>query len=459
MNRNQEMLEKGSYGKIVLNLCVPTIVIMLVMVVYNMADTFFIGQTGNHYLITAVSLCAPIFSILSGLGTLLGSGGCTAISLALGRKEPEQVKAYSSFCCYGALFIGALFLVVLLLCARPLALLLGADENTLTATLQYMRIMALGSPIVLFSHVFTNIIRADGAARESMIANGLGTISNIILDAIFILGFSWGVAGAAFATVLGNGISCLYLIYYIRKKQPMLTLSPRYFSMKWKVAGAVLPLGIPMACSTLLMSFSHIISNRMMMGYGSVALASQSVSGKLSMVITMLAMGICMGIQPALSYNYASGNRQRVKMMVKNTAIFTFILGSFLSVLCIIFRNPLIGAFIDNEEILAYGQIMVLASVLVGPFYGFYQLCQSFLQATGKASYATIVAVLDKGLFFLPLLFLLSKLFGLYGIVFTGATTLFFSLAAGLLFSLHWSRNMPSLQHSDTAGESCRKTS
>lgn len=442
MNSNQEMLEHGSYSKLVKNLCVPTTIIMLVMVVYNMADIFFIGQTGDHHLISAVSLCSPVFSILSGLGTLLGSGGCTAVSLALGKKETDKVKSYSSFCCYGALFVGMLFMTVILLLARPLALLLGADENTLPATLEYLRIMAVGSPVVMFSNVFANIIRADGAAKQSMAANGLGTISNILLDALFIMGFSWGVAGAALATVLGNGISCLYLVYYITKKQTALTLTPRYFTIKWEISGAVIPLGIPMACSTLLMSFSHMISNRMMVGYGSVALAAQSVSGKLSMVITMLAMGICMGMQPAISFNYAAGSLSRMKMIVKNTAIFTFIIGTVLSILCFFFRNPLIAAFIDNEEILAYGQVMVTASVITGPFYGFYQLCQSFLQSTGKASYATIVALMDKGLFFLPLLFVLNQMFGLYGIVFTGAATLFFSLAAGLLFSLHWARNM-----------------
>ncbi len=442
MNKKQEMLENGSYRQLILNLCVPTIVIMLVMVIYNMADTFFIGQTGNHYLITAVSLCSPVFSILSGLGTLLGSGGCTAVSLALGKKETARVRSYSAFCCYGSLAIGILFMAVVFFLAEPLALALGADNNTLLATLEYLHIMALGSPIIMFSNVFANIIRADGAAKQSMAANGLGTVSNILLDALFIMGFSWGVAGAAFATVLGNAVSCIYLIYYIAKKQPVLTLSPRSLSLKREIWGTVVPLGIPMACSTLLMSFSHMISNKMMVGYGSVALAAQSVSGKLSMVITMLAMGICMGMQPAISFNYAAGRRERMRMIIKNTAIFTFVIGTVLSVLCFLFRNPLIAAFIDSEEILSYGQVMVLAAVITGPFYGFYQLCQSFLQSTGKASYATVVALMDKGLFFLPILFILNRFFGLYGIVFTGAVTLFFSLAAGLLFSLHWSRNM-----------------
>ena len=208
MEKNRKMLEEASFGKLLLNLCLPTILIMLVMVVYNMADTFFIGQTGDPVKIAAISLCAPLFSILSGLGTLLGSGGCTAVSLALGKQENSRIKAYTSLCCYGSLVIGFLFLTFVLIFLTPISLALGADSATLSHTCGYLRIIALGAPVILFNNVFANIIRADGAAKESMIANGLGTLSNIALDALFILVFSWDVAGAALATVLGNAISC-----------------------------------------------------------------------------------------------------------------------------------------------------------------------------------------------------------------------------------------------------------
>ncbi|MDE7351515.1 MAG: MATE family efflux transporter [Acetatifactor sp.] len=450
MNRNQKMLESASYPRLLLNLCVPTIIIMLVMVLYNMADTFFIGQTGDPSKIAAVSLCGPVFSILSGLGTLLGSGGCTAISMAFGKKESEKIRQYSAFCCYGALAIGFVFLALVLFTAGPLAAALGADADTMDSTLSYLRILALGSPVVLFANVFANIIRADGAAKESMAANGLGTIANILLDALFILVFSWDVAGAALATVLGNGVSCVYLLYYILKKQPALSLSPKDFSLRREVALGVLPLGLPMACGTLLMSFSHMISNRMVVGYDSVALAAQGVSGKIGMLISMLAMGICMGMQPAISFNYGSGNLKRMRNIIKNTGIFSVVVGTVLTVVCFFARNAIISAFIDNEEVIAYGQIMVYASICIGPFYGLYQLCQTFLQSTGKASYATLTALLDKGLFYLPVLFIMKSIFGLYGIVFTGAVTLVFSLAAGSILSLIWSRRIRQT-HTETA--------
>lgn len=253
MNKNQQMLAEGSYCRLALKLCLPSIVIMLVTVVYNMADTFFIGQTGDANQVAAISLCAPLFSLLSGLGTLFGNGGCTAISLALGEDNSGKTKAISSFCFLGSLVVSFLFTAVVLGFLEPICFELGADVDTIADTCRYLRIIALGAPFVLFNTVFASVIRADGSAVSSMICNAVGTISNILLDALFILVFSWGVQGAAVATVIGNFISCVYLVIHIYRKQPALS-----FTLKaWKldVAFSVLPLGIPMACSTLLLSF------------------------------------------------------------------------------------------------------------------------------------------------------------------------------------------------------------
>ena len=442
MKKNEELLESGSYGKLVLNLCVPSIIIMVVMVIYNVADTFFIGQTGDPNKIAAISLCAPLFSVLSGLGTLFGSGGCTAISIALGKREQEKIKKVTSFCCYASLALGFLFFMIVLVFTPAICTALGADADTLAFTCSYLRIIAIGAPFVMFNNVFANIIRADGAAVQSMIANGLGTVSNIILDALFILVFSWDVSGAALATILGNIISCIYLFYYVTRKQKAFSLSPKLFSLDREIFLSVLSLGLPMACSTLLMSFSHVISNRMMVGYGAVALAAQGVAGKCSMLITMLAMGICMGMQPAISFSYGRNNLVRMKKIIRNTAIFTFLVGTILSGLGMVFRDSLIAAFIQNDEVIAYGQVMIIANLLTGPFYGFYQLCQSFLQSTGKASYATFTAFLDKGIYYLPILFVMEHCFGVYGIAFTGAVTLLFSLVTGALLSFRWNRQI-----------------
>lgn len=438
MSQNQEMLSSAPYHKLLLRLCVPSIAIMLVMVVYNMADTFFIGQTGNAGQIAAVSLCGPMFSLLSGLGTLFGNGGCTVISLALGNKDESKIKSVSSFCCLGSITAGAVFLVITLCFMEPICYALGADEGTIQDACGYLRIIALGAPFIMFSTVFASIIRSDGAAVSSMICNGLGTISNIILDALFILGFSWGVRGAALATVLGNAISCVYLIIYIYKKQPLFAFRFDWSQWKMDMCFQILSLGLPMAFSTLLMSTTHILSNRLMMSYSSTALAAQGVAGKVGMLISMLIMGLCMGLQPAVSYNFAAKQLQRMYGILRNTINLTVAIGMVLSILCFFLRDALVAAFIDDAEVIAYGRVMVIASLLTGPFYGIYQMCQTFLQSTGKASYAIVLSLLDKGIFFIPCLYLMEHFFHLYGFVFASPVTLFLSLGISIILALRW---------------------
>lgn len=433
MNRNQETLEKAPYTKLLVTLCVPTIIIMLVMVIYNMADIYFIGRTKNEDMIAAVSLCSPLFSILSGLGTLFGSGGCTSISLALGRGDTDRVKKISALCFYGSVVLGTLFLVVVLTLLSPASKMLGADEATLGFTKDYLRVIAIGAPVILFSNVFMNIIRADGAAKESMIANLLGTVTNIVLDPVFILAFHMGVTGAAVATVLGNAVSAAYIVWYCLKKASCYSFGFRDVTLRRDIALPVVTLGLPMAFSTILMSCSHMVSNNLMMNFGSTAMSAQSVAGKINMLISMTAMGLCMGMQPAISFNYARGDRKRTGEIIKKTAVTSMIVGGVLTAFCFIFRDKLIVAFIDSENVLSLGRFMLTASLIMGPFYGLYQLCTTYLQSTGKAGYATFASLLNKGLIFLPVLFALHAAFGLYGIACTGPVTDALSLVAAFL--------------------------
>lgn len=442
MEKNEQMLKEGSFPQLALNLCIPTIVIMLVMVIYNMADTYFIGKTGDPCKIAAVSLCGPVFSILSGLGTLLGSGGCTVVSLSLGKKEYGRIKECTSMCCYGSLVIGLIFTAAVLMNLTGISSAIGANEDTLEYTCTYLRILAFGGPVILFGNVFNNLIRADGSAKQSMISNSLGTIVNIILDPVLILGFGMGVAGAAAATVIGNAVSFLYLLWYVTKKQKAFSLNIRDLSLKKEIILPIVALGLPLACSTIMMSFSHMFMNHILAGYGSVTVAASGVAGKVSMVVSMVAMGLCMGLQPAISYNCGAGEYKRMYQIIRNLGILTVVVGSLMTAGCLIGKNTLVAVFIEHKEVIALGEKMVTASMLIGPFYGLYQLCTTFLQSTGKASYATVVALLDKGIIYLPVLFGLNALFGLNGVIYTAPLTDMLSLLAGAVLCFKWNQKL-----------------
>lgn len=438
MDKNQKMLAEGSFGELLLRLSLPAVILMIVMVIYNMADTYFIGQTGDPNKISAISLSMPVFSVLSAFGTLFGNGGSTFISIALGKGDTDTTRRTSAFCLAGGLFIGILTFIIIFFFTDPIAIILGAEESTLALTITYLKIFAFACPFVLLTQSYGGLMRADGDAISGMISNLTGTVLNIILDAVFILVLQLDVAGAALATVIANIVSCIILVSIIIRRKKHLLPSPDDFIPRWDIVSAVILLGLPMTCSTLLGSISGTIQNRLMIAHGSVALAAQGVAGKMGMLITMLLMGFCMGMQPAISYNYGRADFSRLRKIIINMGIFTFILGTALTVLCYLTKNQMIALFIDNDEVIAYGQIFVFAAIVISPIYGIYQLCQTFLQATGKASYAIFTSMLDKGIIFIPVLYLMDHFFGANGIAFSHAVTMVFSLAIGIFLSLRW---------------------
>ena len=431
---NEEMLRSGDYRTLALKLCVPAVLIMVVMVLYHMADVFFIGQTGDPNKVAAVSLASPMFSILSGLGVLLGNGGCTAISLALGKGDYNRTKKISSFAIWGAALTGAVFAVAVLALMNPVCRMLGTDAETEAFTAEYLRIIAIGAPIIMLTNVVPALIRADGSTTDSMIGNMIGTVLNIVLDPLLISVFGMGVSGAALATVAANAVSLGYYALFLRKKGKIYSASPRDISLKKDVVWTVISLGLPMSISTILASVSGAVANNLMMAYGSVAVAGQSVASRIGQMVSMVVMGICMGMQPAISFNYGAGNKKRLTEILKKTTGLAVIAGTVLSALCLLFRDQLLNAFLNNPDVLQIGRVCLLAAVVIGPFYGFYQICTTYLQAAGKTRQAITVSLLEKGLVYIPVLFLMNWLFRMYGIVFAGTVTTVISSIAALVF-------------------------
>ncbi|MBR1814459.1 MAG: MATE family efflux transporter [Lachnospiraceae bacterium] len=429
---NEEMLRSGNYWQLARKLCIPAILIMLVTVLYHMADVFFIGQTGDPNKVAAVSLASPMFSILSGLGVLLGNGGCTAISLALGRGEYERIKKISAFAVWGAILIGFVFAAVVLLLMQGVCGLLGTDSNTQAFTQEYLRVIAIGAPVIMLTNVVPALIRADGSTTDSMIGNMIGTVLNIVLDPVLIP--IMGVSGAAVATVTANVVGLMYYAYFLRTKGKIYAVHPKYISLKKDVVWTVISLGLPLSISTILGSVSGAVANNLMMQYGSVAVAGQSVASRIGQMVSMTVMGVCMGMQPAISFNYSARNLKRLTEILKKTTCLAVVVGTVLSALCLIFRDQLLNAFLNNPEVLDIGRICLLASIVIGPFFGFYQICTTYLQASGKSKQAIIVSLLEKGLVYIPMLFIMNWLFHLYGIVFAGTVTTVISAVVALIF-------------------------
>ena len=448
--RNEKVLREGSISRLLVSLSLPVILVMLVNVIYNMADVYFLGQTGDTLQVAAASLAGPLFGMASALNTLLGFGACTAASMALGKGNLRSIRSYSSFCLYASVMLGSILLLGVWTLTNPLVSLLGANEETAGYTADYLRIFAIGAPFMIAGGSLGNLLRADGESKGAVISSLIGTGINIALDPLFITGLGWGIRGAAWATVIGNICSfCCIMAAVWRKK--IFSLALRDFTWKKEISVRILSLGIPMAAGTLLMSFSSTFANRLLVLYGNNAVAAHAVSGKASMLVGMLIMGICMGVQPAVSYAYGQRNTRRMQQVVRGTAAAAVLTGAALGALFLCFREALVRMFLDDSAILDLGRRMMVGGLISAPVSAVYQMCQVYLQGTGKVNYATFTALLQKGIFYIPVLYGMHALFGLNGLIFAGAVTDVLATLVGVLFCIRWAREIGTKAHMPTS--------
>lgn len=275
-----------------------------------------------------------------------------------------------------------------------------------------------------------------------MIGNLLGTVVNIVLDPVMILGLGWGVSGAALATIIGNIAACLfYISYYVRGKS-MLSIHLKDFKIGDGIAAAVASIGIPASLNNILMSFANIILNQALVGYGDTPVAAMGVALKSNMLVVLLQIGLCVGIQPLIGYNYGSGNKKRLMQVFKFTGVVSVMMGMFLTLFMIIARKTMIQVFIDDAEVVAYGIRMVVALQLSAPFIGILFLCINTIQGMGKALPSLILTVCRQGLIFIPLIFLLNSMFGLDGVIYAQPTADYLSILVGILICVHLFRSM-----------------
>lgn len=434
MNDKKSLFTDAPISEAVTKMALPCVISSLILIIYNMADTFFVGQTQNAFQVAAVSLTNPVFVLFIAAANLLGIGGSAMISILLGQNKKEKVKSVSSFCCYASIIIGILSCLLILIFMNPLLKLLGSSPDTYQFSKDYLFYIALGGPFILFSNAFGHIVRGEGASNISMIGGLIGTIVNIILDPIFILTLNMGTAGAAIATVIGNIAGCLYYLWYFNKGESSLSLNPCYLAGEKKIMLQTTNIGIPSGINSALMSVSTILFNNVVVSYGDTPLAAMGIVTKIYLLIVFIHMGISNGVQPLLGYNYGCGNHKRFFSILKFSALCTVVLGTILSGVCIVFRYPIIRLFIDNTSVINYGAKMLMATSLAGPILGILFLCITSMQALNNPFSSTMLSVCRQGIFFIPLLYALNFLFGLTGVIYTQTVTDYLTVIISVFF-------------------------
>lgn len=423
-NSKTYLFESMPIPKAVMELSVPMVVTSLVMVVYNLADTFFVGMLNDPVQNAAVTLAYPVMLAFNAVNNLFGVGTSSMMSRSLGRGDHEMVRTSSAFGFYGAVFSGLAFALLCTVLKTPLMHLLGADAATWEATADYMLwTVSCGAMPAILNVVQGQMVRAEGASLHASIGTMSGCVLNIILDPIFILpwGLNMGAAGAGLATFLSNCVACGYFFVLARVKRgkTFVCLDIRKLkNLSKEVVLGILGVGVPASIQNLLNVTGSTILNNFTAVYGASAVAAMGVSHKINMLPIQICMGFSQGIMPLVSYNYASGNRKRMKDSV------LFSSGIILPIMLLVtigywFGAPnLIHLFMDNPEIVEYG-----SAFLRGMCLGMVFLCVDFMAvgvfaSLGMGKYSLTFALLRKVVLEIPLLFALNWLFPLYGLAY-----------------------------------------
>ena len=417
------LFEQMPIPRAVAKLAVPTILSSLVTVLYNLADTYFVGMLNNSVQNAAVTLAAPLILAFNAVNNLFGVGSSSMMSRALGSRDYETVHRSSAFGFYCSIFCGLLFSLLYVIFQPFVLTILGADTTTAEATAGYLRwTVACGAAPTILNVVMAYLVRAEGAALHASIGTMSGCILNIILDPVFILpwGLNMGAEGAGLATFLSNCVACGYffVLLYVKRKNTHVCIRPSMFCLKRRIVLGVCGVGIPASIQNLLNVTGMTVLNNFTSSYGSDAVAAMGITQKINMVPMQIAMGLSQGIMPLISYNYASGNTPRMKKTL------TFAAKISLTALVIVAAGYYVGAgalvrmFMQDPTIVAYGTRFLRGFCLGLPF-----LCMDFLavgvfQAVGLGKNAFIFAILRKVVLEIPALIILNALFPLYGLAY-----------------------------------------
>lgn len=414
-----ELFESASVPKAYMKLALPVVLSMMVSLVYNMVDTYFIALTGKQELVAGVSLAAPIFTLMIAFGDIFGLGGSSLISRLFGEKREEEAKRASAFCLWAAIGFGIFVTIVLLVFRTPILKLLGTDAATFEYAGEYYTWIAVGAASIILGLVPSNILRTEGLATQAMAGSILGSIVNIILDPVFIFGLGQGAAGAAMATVIGNVIADVYYIYVMNKKAKRLSVSLKEIKIPGTMIRDILVIGIPASITNLMQSIMIMITNHYLIAYGTDKVAAMGIALKANMISAFILVGFAFGGQPLVGYNYGARNKKRLKEILRFAYLFEAGLALVFTISISVFAPAIIKIFMNQSDIITSGAMMLRFQQLGMVFMAVTLVSTCVCQSVGSAAGAFALSISRQGVLYAISLMVLNAIFGYTGIIAT----------------------------------------
>lgn len=434
------LFEKMSVPKAYMKLALPVVLSMIVSLVYNMVDTYFIALTGVQELVAGVSLVAPMFTLMIAFGDIFGLGGSSAISRLLGEKKDNEAKKTCAFCIWISLVFGLCISAILLLFRTQILGLLGVGKDTYQYANAYYTWIAIGAVSIIFSMVPSNILRTEGLAVQSMAGSIIGSIVNIIFDPIFIFGLNQGAAGAAMATVLGNIIADIYYVYAVMKKSKRLTCSPSHMKVTGRRIRDILMIGIPASITNIMQTFMMVMTNNFLLTYGTDKVAAMGIALKIIMISVLVMVGFAFGGQPLVGYNYGAKNKKRFNETIRFAFLLEVLTGAGMAIVLGAAAPLLVGLFLKDASVITVAQQILRVQLIGMPFVGIVLASTCIFQAIGNGAGALILSAGRQGVIFAIVIICTSKIAGFSGVIASQPVSDFLTALVAVMILLQWKK-------------------
>lgn len=416
---------------------IPSIIAMLVSALYNIVDQFFIGNSVGDLGNAATNIAFPLSISCVAIALLFGIGGASAFNLTMGSGDKEKAAYFignSSVMLFG---LGLLLTIITEIFLTPMLKFFGSPDNVLSYAETYTRITAIGFPFLILATGGGHLVRADGSPKFTMVSNMAGAVINTILDALFVFGFKWGMAGAAYATIIGQIVSFALVVYYLGHYKTV-KLERKHFQIKGRYIAKITSLGAAPCSNQLAMMIVQIVMNNSLKYYGSrsvygesIPIACVGIISKVNMVFFSFIIGISQGLQPIVSFNYGAGKYQRVREAYKTAITYGFVLSIIAFVMFQVFPRNIIAVFGNGSEEYFKFAIQYFRIFLFFTFLNFIQpITSNFFTAIGKPRRGIFLSLTRQIIFLLPLIVVFPLIVGIDGIMYAGPVA---DLMAGLV--------------------------
>lgn len=436
---NIKYLKDEPIKKAIAHLSIPMMIGMSAGTIYNVINAYFIGLVHDTAMLSAITLGLPIFTVLMAFGNMFGVGGGTFVTRLVAQNEVDRAKKVAGYTFYTSIIVGLLIAVFACLLMNPIVKLLGADSNTLNYTTQYSTTLFIGGFAVILNFALEQIVRSEGASKESMYGMFVSVVVSIILDILFILVLDLHVYGAALSMVIANIASSIYYIWYLNAKSENLKGFLHHFKISIKDQIEIYKIGVSELIQCAFLIVTTLLLNNFAMEYGDSVVASFGIALRIAQLPEFFTMGIVLGVMPLIAYNFSNKNISRLKEGIKYSSIFIISIAVVFAGIVYMFRGQVIQAFSDDPSVLSIGAYILVAMLVSALFNGMTTLFMTIYQASGEGM-ATGIMAISQGCLYIPMVIVLHYYFGLHGLVWSITITEVITCLIGVILYIPYSK-------------------